>query len=72
MQTLQKLSFLSYGAKVFLGNHSVFARYIASQGQYDLGYVIPIRHGTQFVANYTYDIREKTPLTTVGFKQNYS
>lgn len=68
----QKLSFFSYGGKAFLGRHSLFAQYIAIQDQYNLGYVIPLQKGTQFVAQYKYEGRERKQSTTLGFKQRYS
>ena len=68
----QKLSFFSYGAKAFLGRHSLFAQYIAIQDQLNLGYAIPIQKGTQFVAQYKFEGRERKPSTVLGFKQRYS
>ena len=70
--TTQKLSFLSYGAKVFINRHSLFAQYIGIQDQYNLGYMIPIQKGTHFVAQYKFDGRERKPSTILGFKQRYS
>jgi len=49
------LSFWSYGFKAFLNKHSLFGNYVAMQQQYNLGYIIPIKKGTQFVAHYRYD-----------------
>lgn len=42
------------------------------QQQYNLGYIIPIKKGTQFVAHYRYDAHERSPTTILGFKQRYS
>lgn len=41
------------------------------QSQFNLGYVIPIKKGTQFVAHYKLDDREKKSTTTLGFRQKY-
>ena len=67
----QKLSFMSYGAKAFIGRHSLLAQYIGIQDQYNLGYIIPIQKGTQFVGHYKYDGRERKTSTVFGFKQKY-
>ena len=52
-------------------NHSLFANYGGFQKQLNIGYIIPVKKGTQFVAHYKYDDHEKTPLTIIGFKQRY-
>lgn len=52
-------------------NHSFSLQYIGIQSQLNLGYVIPIKKGTQFVAHYKMDQREKKTTTTLGFKQKY-
>jgi len=44
-----------YGLKAFIKNHSLFANYSPAQRCYNLGYVIPVKKGTQFVAHYKYD-----------------
>jgi hypothetical protein len=54
-----------------LKSHSLFANYVGFQRQYNLGYIIPIKKGTQFVAHYKYDAHEKAPTTILGFKQRY-
>jgi hypothetical protein len=69
---MQKMSFWGYGLKAFIKNHSLFANYVGFQQQYNLGYIIPIKKGTQFVAHYRYDSYERSPTTIVGFKQRYS
>lgn len=71
IQTTHKMSLWSYGFKAFVRNHSLFANYVGIQKQYNLGYIIPIKKGTQFVAHYRYDEHEKTPTTIIGFKQQY-
>eukprot|EP00178_Gracilaria_changii_P017175 TRINITY_DN4909_c0_g1_i1.p1 TRINITY_DN4909_c0_g1~~TRINITY_DN4909_c0_g1_i1.p1 ORF type:complete len:140 (-),score=1.44 TRINITY_DN4909_c0_g1_i1:68-487(-) len=68
----QKFSFMSYGIKAFLKNHSIFGQYIAMHDQYNLAYMVPIKKGTHFVAHYKLDGREKKATTTVGFKQRYA
>lgn len=60
-----------YGLKAFINNHSLFANYTPAQRQYNLGYIIPIKKGTQFVAHYKYDAHERSPSTILGFKQQY-
>ena len=65
------MSFWSFGFKAFVKNHSLFANYVGMQRQYNIGYIIPIKKGTQFLAHYKYDDHEKTPLTILGFKQKY-
>lgn len=67
----QKLSFMSYAAKAFIKKHSLFMQYIGIHNQFNLGYVIPIKKGTQFVAHYKMDSREKKSTTTLGFRQKY-
>ena len=62
---------MSYGAKAFLKNHIFSLQYIGIQNQLNLGYVIPIKKGTQFVAHYKNDQREKKTTTILGFKQKY-
>lgn len=49
------MSFWGYGLKAFIRNHSLFANYVGIQQQFNLGYIIPIKKGTQFVAHYKYD-----------------
>lgn len=68
---VQKISLWSYGLKAFINKHSLFANYIGMQQQYNLGYIIPIKKGTQFVAHYKYDAMERSPTTILGFKQTY-
>lgn len=70
--TMQKLAFFSYGAKTSIGRHNLFAQYIGIQDQYNLGYIIPLHKGSQFVAQYKYEGREKKTSTALGFKQRYS
>lgn len=41
--------------KYLFKNHSLFTHYVGIQRQYHLGYIIPIKKGTQFVAHYKYD-----------------
>ena len=53
----QKFSFMSYGLKAFLKNHSIFAQYIGIHDQYNLAYMVPIKKGTHFVAQYKFDGR---------------
>lgn len=69
--TAQKISLMSYGLKAFINKHSLFANYVGIQQQYNLGYIIPIKRGTQFVAHYRYDSHERSPTTIIGFKQSY-
>lgn len=66
------MTFWSYGLKYYLRNHSLFANYVGIQQQYNLGYIIPIKKGTQFVAQYKYDNHEKSSTTILGFKQRYA
>lgn len=66
------MSFWGYGLKAFIRNHSLFANYVGIQQQFNLGYIIPIKKGTQFVAHYKYDAHERAPTTIIGFKQRYS
>jgi hypothetical protein len=65
------MSLWSYGLKTFIKNHSFFANYAAMQQQYNLGYVIPIKKGSQFVAHYRYDNHDRSSTTILGFKQTY-
>ena len=60
-----------YGLKAFIKNHSLFANYAPAQRNYNLGYIIPINKGTQFVAHYKYDPQDRKGSTTVAFKQQY-
>lgn len=62
---------MSYGAKAFLNRHSLLLQYIGVQDQYNIGYIIPIKKGTQFVAHYKLDGRENKSSTILGFKQRY-
>jgi hypothetical protein len=62
---------MSYAAKAFIKKHSFFFQYLGMQQQLNLGYVIPIKKGTQFVAHYKNDTREKASKTILGFKQRY-
>jgi hypothetical protein len=57
--------------KSFIKNHSLFGNYISLHNEYNLGYIIPIKKGTEFVANYNYKANERVPTTTLGFKQRY-
>ena len=41
------MSFWSFGFKAFVKNHSLFANYVGMQRQYNIGYIIPIKKGTQ-------------------------
>jgi hypothetical protein len=58
----------SYGAKTFLGNHVLYASSIQGGAQYHMGYIIPIRRGTNFVSHYKYD-PESGSTTIIGLKQ---
>eukprot|EP00178_Gracilaria_changii_P007796 TRINITY_DN24319_c0_g1_i1.p1 TRINITY_DN24319_c0_g1~~TRINITY_DN24319_c0_g1_i1.p1 ORF type:complete len:245 (-),score=18.32 TRINITY_DN24319_c0_g1_i1:29-763(-) len=63
-----KKSMFSYGAKAFFGKHVLYASTIQGGAQYHLGYIIPIRRGTNFVSHYKYD-PEGGSTATVGMKQ---
>ena len=63
-----KKSLFSYGAKFFLGKHTVYASSIQGGAQYHLGYMIPIKRGTNFVSHYKYD-PEHGSTAIVGLKQ---
>ena len=65
------MSLFSYGAKAFINKHSLFMQYLGSQSQFNLGYVIPIKKGTQFISHFKLDSREKKSQTILGFKQKY-
>lgn len=67
----QNVSMWGYGLKAFIKNHSLFANYAPAQRNYNLGYIIPIKKGTQFVAHYKYDPQDRKGSTTVAFKQQY-
>ena len=57
IQYTQKLSSFSYAAKAMIKSHSFSLQYIGIQSQLNLGYVIPIKKGTQFVAHYKMEQR---------------
>ncbi len=59
------------GLKAFIRNNSLFANFTGLQNQYNIGYSIPIKKGTQFVAHYKYDAQLRAPCTTLAFKQRY-
>jgi hypothetical protein len=63
-----KRSLFSYGAKAFLGKHTLYASTIQGGAQYHVGYIIPIRRGMNFVSHYKYD-PESGSTTIVGLKQ---
>jgi len=63
-----KKSMFSYGSKVFLGSHVLYASSIQGGAQYHLGYIIPIRRGTNFVSHYKYE-PEGGSTAIVGLKQ---
>lgn len=45
----------SYGAKFFVGNHTLCLSSIQGGMQYHAGYIIPIRKGLTFVSHYKFD-----------------
>ena len=63
-----KKSLFSYGAKAFFGKHTLYASSIQGGAQYHLGYIIPIKKGTNFVSHYKYD-PEHGSTAVVGMKQ---
>lgn len=63
-----KKSMFSYGAKAFFGNHTLYASTIQGGAQYHLGYLIPVRKGTNFVSHYKFD-PENGSTTIIGIKQ---
>lgn len=65
-----KRSLFSYGLKGFIGNHTLYASSIQGGSQYHVGYVIPIRKGTNFVSHYKYE-PEQGSTTIVGIRQRY-
>ena len=63
-----KKSLYSYGAKAFLGKHTFYASSIQGGAQYHLGYMIPIKRGTNFVSHYKYE-PEQGSTAIIGLKQ---
>jgi hypothetical protein len=60
----------SYGGKVFIGNHALYASSIQGGMQYHIGYIIPVRKGTTFVSHYKIDA-ENGSTAILGIKQRY-
>lgn len=50
-----KKQMFSYGAKFFVGNHTLCLSSIQGGMQYHAGYIIPIRKGLTFVSHYKFD-----------------
>jgi len=46
----------SYGAKIFLGNHTLCLSSIQGGMQYHAGYIIPIKRGLTFVSHFKHDM----------------
>ena len=63
-----KKSLFSYGAKAFFGKHTLYASSIQGGAQYHIGYIIPLKRGTNFVSHYKYD-PEHGSTAIVGVKQ---
>ena len=63
-----KKSLFSYGAKAFFGKHVLYASTIQGGAQYHLGYIIPIRRGTNFVSHFKFD-PENGSTTILGLRQ---
>ena len=58
----------SYGAKFFLGNHTLCLSSIQGGMQYHAGYIIPIRKGLTFVSHYKFD-PENGSTSLFGLRQ---
>jgi hypothetical protein len=67
----QKMAAFSYGAKAFLGSHSIMAQYMAMHQQFNLAYMIPIKRGSTFISHYQYDATAQKSSAIIGVKQRY-